>query len=156
MTGPVAAVDVGTSSVKALVVGHDCRTLGRGTAGIATRRPGPDQVEQDPADWWAAAVAALNACGPVLSGVRALALTGQMQDLICLGANEVLRPAILYSDARAGAEHDEISAELGDEWARCTDNEPDATSLPGKLRRVSRDEPRTVAATTALLFGAGG
>ncbi|MGX6603301.1 FGGY family carbohydrate kinase [Micromonosporaceae bacterium Da 78-11] len=133
MSDLAAAVDVGTSGVKALVVDQDGRILGRGSAGFATERPGPGRVEQAPADWWAAAVLALGACGPALSRVRVLAVTGQMQDLICVDEAGARRPAILYSDSRAGAEHDELSAELGVEWARRIDNEPDATSLPGKL-----------------------
>ncbi|MEU4622093.1 FGGY family carbohydrate kinase [Actinoplanes sp. NPDC023801] len=152
----VAALDVGTSAVKALVVAADGRILGSGSVELRTSRPAPRHAEQEPEDWWRAAAGALAACGPVRDGAQALAVTGQMQDLIFAGGKGVSRPAILYSDARAGAEHDEIAAELGPEWSVRAGNEPDATSLPGKLRFLARTEPGSLTSADSLLLGAGG
>ncbi|MCY1143625.1 FGGY family carbohydrate kinase [Actinoplanes sp. Pm04-4] len=152
----VVAVDVGTSAVKALVVDSEGRVLGRGSAPIGTDRPRPGHVEQSAAQWWQATAAALAACGPARSRAGAFAVTGQMQDLVCVGETDAVRPAILYSDTRAVAEYAELTDELGPEWADRIDNEPDATTLPGKLLWLRRHEPAALKATRHVLAGAGG
>ncbi|WP_062357702.1 FGGY family carbohydrate kinase [Herbidospora yilanensis] len=147
----IAGLDVGTSAVKALITDAEGRIVAHGQACHPTHRPGPGQVEQDPDDWWRAAAEALARCGAARDRVTVLAVTGQMQDLICTG-----RPAILYSDTRAVAEHDEAVTLLPGEWPRVADNEPDATSLPAKLLWLRRAEPAVLAATEILLMGAAG
>jgi xylulokinase len=147
----IAALDVGTSAVKALITDGEGRVLARGQAPYPTHRPRPGWVEQDPGDWWRAAGEALGRCGAVREQVQALAVTGQMQDLVCAG-----RAAILYSDTRAAAEHEQVLTLLPAEWPLIADNEPDATSLPGKLLWLRRAEPAVLDAADVLLMGAAG
>lgn len=71
--------------------------------------PGPAWAEQDPADWWQAAVgatrAALAASGLKPSDIQAIGLSGQMHGAVLLDARgEVLRPSIIWCDQRTAEE----------------------------------------------------
>ena len=47
-------IDIGTSSVKAVVVDEDQRVLARASAPLTVSRPHDLWSEEDPEDWWAA------------------------------------------------------------------------------------------------------
>ena len=51
MQGRVIGIDVGTTSVKAVMLDPSGRRLAEFAAPYPTRRPMPGQVEQDPEDW---------------------------------------------------------------------------------------------------------
>ena len=100
-------LDLGTSGVKAVLVDADQRLLAEASAPLVVQRPHPGWSEQRPADWIAAASAAMDrlAGAADLSGVRGIGLSGQMHGATCIDASgDVLRPAILWNDTRAGAE----------------------------------------------------
>jgi xylulokinase len=52
-------IDLGTSSVKAVVLDRGHRLLATGSAPLAVQAPQPLWREQDPADWWTACDAAV-------------------------------------------------------------------------------------------------
>ena len=54
-------IDIGTSEVKALLLGPDQRVIGSAGSALSVSRPHPGHSEQDPADWWTATQAALAA-----------------------------------------------------------------------------------------------
>ena len=56
-------LDLGTSAVKALVVGEDGAVRGRGRAACPVDVPAPDRAEADPRAWLAAAAAAAREAG---------------------------------------------------------------------------------------------
>lgn len=155
----VLAVDVGTSAVKAAVVDDGAPvTVAEVAIPLATPRPG--WAEQDPDDWWQATVEAVRTLGANsspgegLAGVDVVALTGQMQDLVALDVDgRAVRPAILYSDGRATAEHAQLEAELGDAWARAAGAPPDASNVAAKWRWLARHEPDAIERTASLLLG---
>ena len=99
-------IDIGTSGVKAVVIGEDGTVAAQGTAPLAVSRPHDLWSEQDPRDWWAAACAAVTAIDPELRrAVRGIGLAGQMHGAAVLdAADQPLRPAILWNDGRAHAE----------------------------------------------------
>ena len=53
-------LDIGTSSVKALLVDAAQRVLAVGTAPLEVSRPHPLWSEQSAEDWWAATLAAVD------------------------------------------------------------------------------------------------
>jgi xylulokinase len=78
-------------------------------------RPHPGWSEQNPADWWTATLAAVDALGKShpaeLAAVRGIGLSGHMHGATLLGTDdEVLRPCILWNDGRAAAECAEMEA----------------------------------------------
>ncbi len=149
------AIDVGTSSVKAAVI-VDGAVVASVDHAHPLSSPRPGWVEQDPGDWWdgtVATIARLNR-DAALTDLDALAVTGQMQDLICLdGAGRPLRPAILYSDSRAVVEHDELVTRFGDRWSEVVGSAPDASNVAAKWSWLQRHEPDTVSACAVALFG---
>lgn len=99
-------IDIGTSGVKAIVLGENGVLAGQGTAPLSVSRPHPLWSEQNPDDWWAATSAAVKAIDPALRrSVRAVGIAGQMHGATVLdSADRPLRPAILWNDGRAHAE----------------------------------------------------
>ena len=100
-------LDLGTSSLKALLIDEDQRTLAAAEAPLAVSRPHPGWSEQDPAAWIAAAEQALDAVSARvdLASVRAIGLSGQMHGATLLDeADRPLRPCILWNDTRSAAE----------------------------------------------------
>jgi len=105
-------IDLGTSSVKAVVLDRDHQVVASGTAPLTVDQPHPLWREQDPQAWWRAcddavgqALAALAKAGRKPAEVECIGLTGQMHGATLLdGDGEVLRPAILWNDGRSAEE----------------------------------------------------
>lgn len=104
--GAWLGIDLGTQSVRALLVTGDGRVLGAGAAPLAGRRDGT-RHEQDPGEWWEAVCAASRAA---LTGRRSLRLGGLA---VCGTSGTVLltdpegrplTPGLMYDDGRAVAE----------------------------------------------------
>lgn len=114
----VLGVDLGTSSVKALVAGADGGVLGRGTAGHAVHVPGAGLAESDPEEWWRAACAAVRAALAAAGDVciAAIGVAGQMHGVVLADADgRALRAAILWLDQRAAGaagEYERLPAAL--------------------------------------------
>ena len=139
----LAGLDVGTSSVKGLLVSAaDGEIVARAEVEHALSTPRAGWAEQDPEDWWAGAQAVLSALGGT-GEIGGIGLTGQMHGLVALDdADRVLRPAMLWNDGRTGAECAEIEERIGlDALIAAAGNR----ALPGftapKLRWLARHEP---------------
>ena len=111
-------VDLGTSSVKILLVdetGAVCKSVSRT---YPLEYPQPGWSQQNPEDWWDAVCILMP---QLLEGVdplevAGLAVGGQMHGLVALDAEGcVIRPAILWNDGRTGAETEEINRCFGKE-----------------------------------------
>lgn len=106
-------LDLGTSSLKAVLFDREQRLVGQVSHPLAVSRPHPGWSEQAPEDWWRAveaAMAELIKAHP-LRDLRGIGLSGQMHGAVCLdAAGAVLRPAILWNDGRAAAECAAIEA----------------------------------------------
>lgn len=153
----VLAIDLGSSAVKAAVVDADGVVGDVAAAPIATTHPGSGRVEQDAVEWWTSTLTAVRTLPAAeLASVTSIAVTGQMQDLLCLDADgEPLRPVLLYSDTRAAAEHDALVADFGDAWAAAVGAPPDATSVLSKWAWLVAHEPDVAARTDRVVLGGG-
>ncbi|MFN8621454.1 MAG: FGGY family carbohydrate kinase [Chloroflexota bacterium] len=106
-------LDLGTSSLKALVLDREGRTLATASAAYPLDAPHPGWSETDPAAWWSAAVSAgrtaLAAAGnPEIAGIG---LDGQMHAPTLVDAdNRPVRPAVIWSDGRAGSSRSAFAA----------------------------------------------
>jgi xylulokinase len=146
-------VDLGTSSVKAVIV-DDAETLAaQASAPLAVSRPQRLFSEQDPAQWWSATVESiLRLPAAARAAVRAVGLSGQMHGATLLdGADLPLRPAILWNDGRSGAECRELE-QLEPRSRNITGN----IMMPGftapKLLWVAHHEPQLFARTATVLL----
>ncbi|MGX6447374.1 FGGY family carbohydrate kinase, partial [Patulibacter sp. S7RM1-6] len=104
MSAPLLlGIDIGTSSVKALVLDADGRVL-ECTRADHELHPRPGVVEAQADGWWDATVAAIGRLTVDLSAIAAVGLSGNMSSVVLLDdAGRTLRPAPLLADPR-GAE----------------------------------------------------
>ena len=99
-------IDIGTSSVKAVLVDDRESIVAQAAMPLTVARPRPTFAEQDPQDWWLATVAAIGSLPPAArAAVRAVGLTGQMHGATLLDeSGKTLRAAILWNDGRSALE----------------------------------------------------
>lgn len=151
----ILGIDLGTSGVKAAVFDATGRVLGSGFESYPTSQPEATWSEQDPGQWWSALVSAITAAGADAE-VEVIGFSGHMQDLICLDSDQqVIRPAILYSDVRAGDATADLHRKLPD-WLGVTGNEQDASNVAAKIVWLRQHEPQVLQRTHTILLGAPG
>jgi xylulokinase len=151
--------DVGTTGTKAALLSPDGQILQTAYRAYPTVTAEGGFMEQDAADWWQSVLETSRELAQQVDTqyVAAIALTGQMQDLIMVnGEGNAVRPVILYGDTRARAESETIVAKLGAERLyELTGNEQDASSLLAKLLWLSSHERGTLNTPNGqLLLGA--
>src|SRR5690349_14227722 len=149
-------LDIGTSSVKALLVDGAQRTITETSIPLSVSRPHALWSEQDPSDWVGgveAAVAAIRRQAPAeFAGLSGIGLSGQMHGATLLDAEDKpLRPAILWNDGRSFAECAELKRRVPDLEER-TGN----LAMPGftapKMLWVAAHEPEIAKATRRVLL----
>lgn len=112
-------LDLGTSAVKAVLVASQREeTIHSFSVPLPVHMPRPGWSEQDPADWWQAAVRAirhlLDHSRIEAAQIDGIGLSGQMHGATLLNDRaSVLRPCILWNDQRSGAECDQITERVG-------------------------------------------
>ncbi|MDX1547434.1 MAG: xylulokinase [Rhodothermales bacterium] len=149
-------IDVSTTATKALLIDEAGAVVATAAHPHDLSTPRPLWSEQDPAQWWAAAQRSirrvLEAAGT--DAVDAVGLTGQMHGLVLLdAAGQILRPAILWNDQRAGAACDAIRAALGlDRLVALTGNDAFAGFTAPKLLWARRHEPEIYARVAHVLL----
>jgi xylulokinase len=96
-------LDLGTGSVKALLLDEGGGVLGEGSVSYRVRSPQPGWAESSPDEWWEATVeAARTAVGSRGDRVEAIGLSGQMHGVVLADARgRPLRPAVLWADTRS-------------------------------------------------------
>jgi xylulokinase len=102
-TDGLLGIDLGTSSVKAVVTDIDGNVIGHAVGHYPVSTPQPGRSETDPLEWLAATRAAVqHAVAQAQAEPVALGLSGQMHGVVATGEDgHPLRPAMLWSDARA-------------------------------------------------------
>jgi xylulokinase len=146
-------IDIGTSSVKTVIVDANGAVAAQASASLEVSRPAPGYSEQDPEAWWQATVnAAASLPLSARAAVRAVGMSGQMHGATLLDANDrPLRPAILWNDGRSVIECLELER-----------REPNARAITGnimmpgftapKLLWVSRHEPEVFRRIACVLL----
>lgn len=110
----VLGIDLGTSSLKAVLLRED-GTIGRTvTRTYPIEVPRPGWAEQDPEAWWGATCATIRELTQEAPPVSSICVGGQMHGTVLLDRQGALvRPAIIWPDQRAGKEAGEAEAALG-------------------------------------------
>nr|WP_232483052.1 FGGY family carbohydrate kinase [Brevibacterium yomogidense] len=173
------AIDLGTSHVKAALIGADGTMAAEAHTPLSTTR-GPDGLmHQQVEDWGRAVRDVIEQCLAATAGMApcssdddavlaapsssppqlaAIAVTGQMQDLILLGEDSrPTHPVVLYSDTHAAAEHAALTV-TNPTWLPqvAVTPPPGPDSLPPKILHVTRHVPDAMAASATALFSAAG
>ena len=124
--GLLLGLDIGTSGVRAILVRLTGEVVASATAPLALGTPQPGWAEQDPEDWWRAAVMAIRAALSQRPDARveAVGISGQMHSSVFLDREgRVIRPALLWCDGRTTLQCREITERAGGEgslreWVR--------------------------------------
>lgn len=146
-------IDIGTSSVKAVLVDEDGAIKAQESALLTVARPKTGWSEQAPDDWWSATNTAVEALDPRLRvRVAAIGLSGQMHGAVLLDASDrPLRPALLWNDVRSA----DACGELENAEPRSREITGNI-AMPGftapKLVWVRKYEPDVFAATRIVLL----
>jgi xylulokinase len=149
-------IDVGTSSVKAVLIDEEQNLVGSASSALTVSRPRAGFSEQNPRDWWKATDDVVQQLRKRkrrrFEAIAGIGLSGQMHGATLLdAADRPLRPAILWNDGRAHEECRELEA-----------SEPrlrDITgniAMPGftapKLLWVRKHEPENFTAIAKVLL----
>jgi len=97
-------IDLGTSSLKTIVIDEQGQVMGESARSYALESPAAGYAEQDPETWWQACVATIQDVLKVCpaKAVTAISFSGQMHGLVALDKNyQPVRPAILHCDVRS-------------------------------------------------------
>jgi xylulokinase len=141
-------IDIGTGGTRALLVDREGKVRAAFTAPHEDMRmEHPMWAEQDPEDWWRAAVEAIRGvlAQAHVSGtdVQGIGLSGQMHGLTLLDSfGDVIRPALIWCDQRSQPQVDFINKTVGKENVLAAIANPMLTgfTLP-KLLWVRDHEP---------------
>ncbi|MGL4737568.1 MAG: xylulokinase [Cellulosilyticaceae bacterium] len=111
-------IDLGTSSVKVLVMDKAGKIIDTATSKYPLYFPKPGFSEQQPADWWSGTKEAIltitNRFPNLGNQIEGISFSGQMHGLVLLDENgNVLHPAILWNDGRTEKECDYLNDVIG-------------------------------------------
>ena len=147
-------IDLGTSSVKALLLSGDGEVVASVTKEYPLYFPHNGWSEQNPEDWYNQTVASLK---ELLSGVDgksvcSFSFSGQMHGLVMLDSEDnVIRPALLWNDSRSQAQTDK----LNENKSFLLDNTANIAfagfTLP-KLLWVKENEPHNYAKISKIML----
>jgi len=152
-------LDIGTTAVKAGLLGEDGRMVGVATEEYSLRHPAPDRAELDAGTYWTAAVSAIRrvlaAAGTDPATVVAIGVSSQGETVVPVDVHgQAVGPALVWLDNRALAEAREIERAFGGAAIY------DATGVPAvvptwtacKILWLRRHEPATFAAASRFLL----
>lgn len=128
MTTALLGIDLGTSSVKAVLIdATTARVIAAAGEEYPIHTPQPGYAEQDPFDYWRATVNAVRAAlAQATCRVVGVGVDGQMHGTVLLDAHgQPVRPAIIWADARATHEPRRLLAHVP-HWAQIAGTDPAA------------------------------
>jgi sugar (pentulose or hexulose) kinase len=146
MSSPLwLGIDLGTQSVRTIAVDNSGHVLAQASAPLTSRRDGPRHT-QAPDEWWSAVCTCCLAVTRELHGrpIAALSIDATSGTILLLDNN--LQPtteALMYDDARAFAESDDINAAGESFWQQMGYRTQRSWALP-KLLWLKRNQPQSL------------
>lgn len=135
----IIGCDLGSQSVKAVLVDEGGDVAASASAPLTTDFPHPSWASQEPLEWVTAAASAirqaLGAAGLDGRDVRGIGFASQVDGAVAVDAdNQPLAPAIIWMDRRATAEAAQLVERVGDaELFATTGLQPDAGHVAPKI-----------------------
>ncbi len=149
-------IDLGTSSMKLLLVDETGSILSSCSEEYPISYPKPGWSEQSPEDWYSALERGLPRLlrGQDVSAVRAMGFGGQMHGLVALdGSDRVIRPCILWNDGRTEAETEYLNTVIGKKkLSDCTANIAFAGFTAPKILWMKKNEPENFARISKIML----
>jgi len=155
----VAAIDVGTSGCKTIILDEKARVVASATEEYPLHSPKPSWNEQEPADWWKGVCdslkKAVHKAGISSDEIRVLSPSGQMHGLVPLDKDSnIIRRAFLWNDSRCEKQCGEAIEKLGglDKLMSYTNNNLLPGYQGGKIIWLREEEPENYARMTKALL----
>ena len=149
-------IDLGTSSVKILLVDGTGAILKAVTKDYPLAFPNPGWSEQEPADWWEACCTGIREllADQDAADVKGIGCGGQMHGLVALDAEDrVIRPTILWNDGRTEEETAWLNTEIGKKkLSELTANIAFAGFTAPKLLWMKKHEPENFARIRKIML----
>ena len=151
-------LDIGTTSTIGLLADDGDRILATANRAVDLSSLNPGWAEEDPGQWWANVCAVvpdlLEKSGCQAGDISAVGVTGMVPAVVLLDkSGHLLRPSIQQSDARSGAEVEEIKEEIDPAYfLQLTGNGINQQLVANKLRWLQRHE-NDVFKRIATVFG---
>lgn len=152
MTGFIG-LDLGTSSLKAILIDASQRILAEHSVPLNVHRAQDGWSEQDACDWETAAVEALAALASKAdcSTLAGIGLSGHMHGATLVGADDrPLRPCMLWNDTRSHAEAKEF--DTNPQFREISGNIVFPGFTAPKVEWVRRNEPEIFAKISKILL----
>lgn len=150
-------IDIGTSSVKAVMSRQDGTQLDSFAGSHAMHRLGAGAAEQDPLDWMNLVDAALEqfAKHPASGDVQAIGMTSQVNTHVFCNADlEPLHNAITWQDTRPGGDAEQLDAQMDEAAKIAALGAPipiDASHALSRMAWMGRTNPEVWANTAHVM-----
>jgi len=151
-------IDLGTSSVKLLLMQSDGKILSSISKEYPVSYPKPGWSEQNPEDWLRQSLAGLKELLETepadKSRIRGIGIGGQMHGLVTLDENDkVIRPAILWNDGRTDQETVYLNTVIGtNKLSEYTGNIAFAGFTAPKILWMQKNEPEKFKAVRKIML----
>ena len=151
-------IDLGTSATKTVLFDEECKVVASASQEYPLYQPQNGWAEQDPLDWWNAAVSTskevITKAGIDSKDIAGIGISGQMHGLVMLDKDgNVLRKSIIWCDQRTDKECEEITELIGKQRVIEITANP---VLPGftapKIMWVKKHEPEIYAKCAHILL----
>ncbi|MBQ8407385.1 MAG: xylulokinase [Clostridia bacterium] len=148
--------DLGTSSLKLLLVDEKGNILNKASKEYEVSYPAPGWSEQNPEDWWNAFLSGMDELldGFDRSRVSGIGVGGQMHGLVALDKDDnIIRPCILWNDGRTAKETAWLNEAVGEEFlAENTANIAFAGFTAPKILWMREHEPENFAKISKIML----
>lgn len=154
----VIGVDLGTSGTKTVLFNQIGEVIASNTVEYPLYQPQNGYAEQEPADWYNAAVSTIKTVlaksNINVSDIVGIGISGQMHGLVMLDENnEVIRRSIIWCDQRTAEECTEITEKVGAKrLVEITANPALTGFTASKILWVKNNEPDNYAKCKHILL----
>lgn len=153
-------LDIGSSSIKAGLVntadGKHLITVQSPKEEMSIYAPKPGMAEQHPEEWWEHVIHTLQIIreeGYSLDQIEAIGIAYQMHGLVLVDQDQqVLRPAIIWCDSRAGSQGEIIHKNVGDAFCKTHVLNHPGNFTASKLAWVKEHEPNLFSRVHAFML----
>ena len=154
----VIGCDVGSQSLKGVLVDPDGATVAEASAAYELSFPHPGWAEQEPDDWlralWEVVSALLERGGVAAGDVGALGLASQVDGVVAVDTRGLhLRPAIIWMDRRAEAQRRTLGDRIPEERIfEITGLNLDSSHVAPKILWLRDEEPEAYREASGFLL----
>jgi xylulokinase len=148
-------LDIGSSAVKCIVMTLDGKIKASAAYNYPIDSPHPGWVEQDPKQWWSAALQAIQTCVSLVAPeeIQAVSFSGHMSAAVLLDESGVpVYPSILVADTRSSEQTRFLREHYMNEFVSLTGNEPLDAFVVSRLLWVQKHAPDALAKTKNIIF----